>query len=155
MERTKGFKLILVLSDQSWFKKSKTCIRNSMFFWVACYCKRTPERFRQGLDNGFSLERFSICGASNNIWAPPHVLWQVFFGCWVTWSISSWQEYYKSFFFPNAEWWVAELIFLSLDNWGPNFLQNECSQSSQIYLSPEKLTLKKAEQFCKTSIIEQ
>ena len=23
---------------------------------------------------------------------PLHVLWQVFFGCWVTWSISSWQE---------------------------------------------------------------
>ena len=30
-----------------------------------------------------------------------HVLWQVSFGCWVTWSISSWQEYYKSVFFFN------------------------------------------------------
>ena len=24
---------------------------------------------------------------------PPHVLWQVSFGFWVTWSISSWQKY--------------------------------------------------------------
>ena len=41
-----------------------------------------------------------------------HVLWQVSFGCWVTWSISSWQEYYKSVLFPKSEWWVAELLFL-------------------------------------------
>ena len=32
---------------------------------------------------------------------PLHVLWQVSFGCLVTWSISSWQEYYKSVFFFN------------------------------------------------------
>ena len=35
--------------------------------------------------------------------------------------------------------WLAELLFLSLNKWGLNFLQNECSQSSLIYLSPEKL----------------
>ena len=29
--------------------------------------------------------------------------------------------------------------FLSLSNWSLNFQQNECSQSSQIYLSPKKL----------------
>ena len=52
--------------------------------------------------------------------------------------ISSWKNYYKSVFFPKYEWWVAELLFLSLYNWGLNFLQNECSKSSQIYLSPEK-----------------
>ena len=40
--------------------------------------------------------------------------------------------------FP-AEWWVAKLLFPSLNDWGLNFLQNECSQSSQIYLPPEKL----------------
>jgi hypothetical protein len=54
-----------------------------------------------------------------------HVLWRVYFGCWVTWSISSWQKYYKSVFFPKDEWWVAELLFLSLNNGGLNFLQNE------------------------------
>ena len=27
----------------------------------------------------------------------------------------------------QAEWWVAELLFLSLNNWGLNFLQNKCS----------------------------
>ena len=30
-------------------------------------------------------------------------------------------------------------VFLSLNNWGLNFLQNKCSQFSQIYLSQEKL----------------
>ena len=32
---------------------------------------------------------------------PLHVLWQVSFGCWVMWSISSWQENHKSVFFFN------------------------------------------------------
>ena len=32
---------------------------------------------------------------------PLHVLWQASFGCWVTRSISSWQEYNMSFFFPK------------------------------------------------------
>ena len=41
-------------------------------------------------------------------WAPPHVLWHVSFGCWVTWSISSWQEYYKSVFFPK---WMIKTIW--------------------------------------------
>ena len=34
---------------------------------------------------------------------PLHVHWQVSFGCWVTWSILSWQEYYKSVFFPKGK----------------------------------------------------
>ena len=51
----------------------------------------------------------------NDISGPLHVLWQFFFGCWVTWSISSCQKYYKSVFFPKVEWWVAELLFLSLN----------------------------------------
>ena len=37
-----------------------------------------------------------------NNFGSPHVLWQVSFGFWVTWSISSWQEYYKSFFLPKS-----------------------------------------------------
>ena len=41
-----------------------------------------------------SLDFFSHLG-------PLHVLWQVSFGCWVTWYISSWQENYKSVFFFN------------------------------------------------------
>ena len=35
-------------------------------------------------------------------WGPLYVLWQVSFGWWVMWSISSWQKYYKSAFFPKA-----------------------------------------------------
>ena len=34
---------------------------------------------------------------------PLHVFWQVSFGCWVTWSISSWQKYYKSVFLPKED----------------------------------------------------
>ena len=33
---------------------------------------------------------------------------------------------YNSVFFSKVEWWEAELLFLSLNNWGLNFLQNEC-----------------------------
>ena len=36
---------------------------------------------------------------------PLHVLWQVSFGCWVSWSISSWQKYCKSVFFPKMSDW--------------------------------------------------
>ena len=46
---------------------------------------------------------------------------------------------YKSDFFPKAEWSKAEPLFLFLNIWDPNFLQNESCQSSQIYLPPEKL----------------
>ena len=35
---------------------------------------------------------------------PLHVVWQVSFGCWIKWSISSWQNFYKSAFFPKS--WV-------------------------------------------------
>ena len=77
------------------------------------------------------------------------MLWEVSFGFWVTWSISSWQENYKSVFFPKTDWWIVELIFLSLNNSGLIFLQNECPQSSQIYLSPEKLRKLFTFQSCK------
>ena len=46
--------------------------------------------------------------------------------------LSQADKYYMSVFFPKVEWWVAELLFLSLNNWSLNFLQNEFSQSSQI-----------------------
>ena len=44
---------------------------------------------------------------------------------------------------------IAELLFLSLNNWGLNFLQIESSQFSQIYLSPEKLRKMFTFQSCK------
>ena len=34
---------------------------------------------------------------------PLHVLWEVSFGFWVMWFISSWQENYKSVFFPKLQ----------------------------------------------------
>ena len=74
---------------------------------------------------------------------------EVSFWCWIKWSISSWHNSYMSVFFPKAEWWVAELLFLSLNNSGLNFLQNECSWSSKIYLSPERLRKMFTFQYCK------
>ena len=64
-----------------------------------------------------------------------HVLWQVSFGCWVTWSTSSWQKFFMSVFFLKAR------SLINTRKFRPhlNFLQNEYSQSSQIYLSQEKL----------------
>ena len=55
--------------------------------------------------------RFNLASLRMSHLGPLHV---VCFGCWFTWSISSWQEYYKSHFFPKAEWWVAELFFFCL-----------------------------------------
>ena len=55
-------------------------------------------------------------------------------------SISSWQEYYKIECLLSQSWVIgSRTSFLFLINWGPNFLWNESSQSSQIYLWPEKL----------------
>ena len=56
---------------------------------------------------------------------------------------------YYGVFFSKVEWWVVELLFLSLNNQGLNFLQNESSQFSQIYLSPEKLNKVFTFQSCK------
>ena len=75
---------------------------------------------RENFDLGFMILKVH--------YGPLHVLWRVSFGCWVTWSISSWQKYFKSVYFPKAEWWLAELLFLSLNNWGLNFLQNELAR---------------------------
>ena len=41
--------------------------------------------------------------SKNFFLGPLHVLWQVSLGCWVTWSISSRQEYYRSVLFYKAE----------------------------------------------------
>ena len=41
------------------------------------------------------------------------VHWQVSFGCWLTWSISSWPKYYKSVFFSQIPWSVTELFSVS------------------------------------------
>ena len=43
--------------------------------------------------------------------------------------------YYKSVFFPKLSDGYQNFLFLSINNWGLNFLQNKCSQSSQIYLN--------------------
>ena len=74
-----------------------------------------------------STVRSSTCPLTSFFWLLSHVIYlkltKVLYECLLS----------------QAEWWVVELLFLSLNIWGLNFLQNESSQSSQIYLSPEKL----------------
>ena len=76
----------------------------------------------------------------STFWGPLLVIWQVSFGCWITCSISNWQNPYNRVFFGQAEFFgkhfFSEKTFVHS---GPNLLQNESSQFSQIYLSPEKL----------------
>ena len=67
-----------------------------------------------------------MCSKKEILWVESHDLSQT-------------DNSYNSVFFSKVEWWVVELLFVSLNNWGLNFLQNEFSQSSQIYLSQEKL----------------
>ena len=38
-------------------------------------------------------------------WGPLRVVQQVSFGCWITWSISSWQNPYNRVLFGQAEFW--------------------------------------------------
>ena len=52
--------------------------------------------YQQGRLNNINTPLHCMSGLG-----PPHVLWQVSFGCWVMWSISSWQKCYKSVFFFN------------------------------------------------------
>ena len=56
-----------------------------------------------------ALENAVTMGYIQLDYGPLHVLWQVSFGCWVTWCISSWQEYYKSVIFFN----FTKLLFLN------------------------------------------
>ena len=52
----------------------------------------------------------SLC----SMYGPLHVVCQVSFGFWVTWSISSRQEYYKSFFLPKSSDQLQNLFFCLL-----------------------------------------
>ena len=47
---------------------------------------------------------------SSNL-GPPHVLWQVSFGFWVTWSISSWQQIKRVFSFPSFNFWMINYSY--------------------------------------------
>ena len=49
----------------------------------------------------FTRARFVYHARKSPSLGPLHVLRQFSFGCWVTWSNSSWQEYYKSVFYFN------------------------------------------------------
>ena len=43
---------------------------------------------------------------------PLHVIWQVSFGCWITWSISNWQNLYDRVFFGQLSSFVnTSLLF--------------------------------------------
>ena len=72
-------------------KNSTTATKQKVFF---CFWNVSVPKELQWYPSS-SLKGFKHLGS-------PHVLWQVSFGFWVTWSISSWQEYYKSFFLPKS-----------------------------------------------------
>ena len=50
----------------------------------------------------FCFVAYSEAAAMRHHWGPLHVLSQVSFGCWVTWSISSWQKHLRVSSFPKA-----------------------------------------------------
>ena len=65
---------------------------------------QSPRFVSTGLGHSINLSKRNK--KKNQLWRDSghlHVLWQVSFGCWVTWSISSWQKYHKSVFLPNSE----------------------------------------------------
>ena len=68
---------------------------------------------------------------------PLHVLWQVSFGCWVTWSISSWQEYNKSVFFVNftkikiKSFECPKLLYMCFDRFILAFDSRDLSQADK------------------------
>ena len=86
-------------------------------FWIVSFVKTTktkqshvlfsPNNWHQRVTY-FSDAVFNYKRMKNRTgkYGPLYVLWQVSFGCWVTWSILSWQKYYKGVFFPKAvfEW---------------------------------------------------
>ena len=55
------------------------------------YGKKSRDHYYVSFDKG----KYIILKFISFIEGLLQVLWQVSFGCWVTWSISSWQEYYK------------------------------------------------------------
>ena len=71
--------------------------------------------------------RSSTCGLTGFFWLLSHVIYlkltKVLLECLLS----------------QTEYWVVEFFFLSLTNWGLNFLQNKSSQTSHINFSPEKL----------------
>ena len=94
-------------------------------------------KIKMWMNQNLRYLRFSTCPLTSFFWLLSHVIYlkltKILYECLLS----------------QAEWWVAELLFLSLNNWGLNFLQNKCSQSSQIYLSPEKLRKVFTFQSCK------
>ena len=50
-------------------------------------------------------------GSNTGHCGPLYVFWQVSFGCWITWCISSWQKSLYECLLTQAEWWVAGFFF--------------------------------------------
>ena len=90
---------------------SKTSQKKLIFFWydfhMGCQkvSKRKKEKHVGNIQWSLVIVNWvlsPIYFSNERLLGPLHVFWQVSFGCWVTWSISSWQKYYKSVsFFPK------------------------------------------------------
>ena len=126
MSLLKNGKIVILIEKLVILKVlSLSKVHKTMIIVSACWLRTY---YLRQWDNDF-FRNIGKCLAHTLIIGPLHVIWQVSFGCWIMWSISSWQNSYNSVVFPKAEWWVADLLFPSLNNWGLNFLQNESSQS--------------------------
>ena len=61
--------------------------------------------------------------SQSDLWGPLHVLWQVSFGCWVTWSISSWKKCLLS---QSCFWMKRFTVIPKKTIWHLAFWQNWC-----------------------------
>ena len=91
-----------------------TCTRNKNFCDLTLYGSSYSYHWSPGTyltrsrHSMYELQAWVECIQWD--FGPLHVVWQVSFGCWITWSISCWQNSYMSVFFPKAEWWVAKKL---------------------------------------------
>ena len=74
--------------------------------------------------NFFFSNDFFYNLAVNILLGPLHVIRQVSFGCWITWSISSWQNSYKSFFYPKTDLYQKNYLARSQWYFGMKLVQN-------------------------------
>ena len=121
---------VVILSENSCHFVSCSAFKNSFFFWAWDKSRAKWDNSQKDAEDPSHL----TIGRHINMWlwqgnktesllfwhtvlsmsdlGPLHVLWQVSFGCWVTWSISSWQKYYKSVFFNI--WMMGNKTSLSI-----------------------------------------
>ena len=88
-------------NDFNWKSQSET------YFSISTFSRKNSN-----LRVGFILHLFAFYFIYISIYGPLHVLWQVSFGSWVSWSISSWQKNYKSVLFYQTCFWMIKFTVI-------------------------------------------